>query len=91
MVCIVYFFAKIVKKSQFTLKRKKFKFDEFEADDWVCPAFDPVYGDVVDKSVSLKVSAQFPNHFPSVTSAFNNRTDSGFVYFFFIAERRKGN
>jgi len=46
--------VKIVKKSQFTLKRKKFKFDEFEVDDWVCPAFDPVYGDVVDKGVSLK-------------------------------------
>ena len=27
----------ILKKSQFTLKRRKGKPDEFEAEDWICP------------------------------------------------------
>ncbi|XP_045029455.1 liprin-beta-2 isoform X1 [Daphnia magna] len=31
---------KIIKKSQFTLKRRKGKPDEFDCDDWVCPPFD---------------------------------------------------
>ncbi|XP_046640016.1 liprin-beta-2-like isoform X2 [Daphnia pulicaria] len=32
--------VKIIKKSQFTLKRRKGKPDEFDSDDWVCPPFD---------------------------------------------------
>jgi len=32
--------VKILKKSQFTLKRKKGKVDEFDAEDWVCPDCD---------------------------------------------------
>jgi hypothetical protein len=36
----VSFTLQIIKKSQFTLKRRKGKPDEFDSDDWVCPPFD---------------------------------------------------
>jgi hypothetical protein len=35
-----FYTLQIIKKSQFTLKRRKGKPDEFDSDDWVCPPFD---------------------------------------------------
>merc|ERR1711911_422264 len=46
--------VKILKKSQFTLKRKKGKPDEFDPEDWVCPDFE-IHDFNSDKNVCRKV------------------------------------
>lgn len=49
--------VKIIKKSQFTLKRRKGKPDEFDPEDWICPAFDSLDLDGDKTSSSPKVPA----------------------------------
>jgi len=48
--------VKILKKSQFTLKRKKGKPDEFDPEDWVCPDFE-IHDFNSDKNVCRKDQA----------------------------------
>ena len=61
--CLDFLFSKILKKSQFTLKRRKGKPDEFDPEDWICPDYE-THDFSSDKNPCRKVILSFTFLFP---------------------------